>query len=124
MRTKLSDWKVGENVIFVSSHSVSSKGEDMVIMSVGHKYISIGREGSTHRHFRFMYKNGELCIADGGYSHRMYLPEDYRLMIEYDKALKLAVYGINTEMHGSDKWTEENIQRLNQILELVNAIKA
>jgi hypothetical protein len=53
----------------------------------------------------------------------MYTPEEYKLGNEYVQALKSVHAEMDRGLHGSDKWTEENIKRLGLILELVEAIK-
>jgi len=84
MRTKLSDWKVGEKVIFLNCHS--NKPSEEVVISVGRKFIGIGAEGAEHPRYKFEYKGSELRYV-GGYSHNLYTPEEYRLRREYNEAL-------------------------------------
>jgi hypothetical protein len=121
MRTKLSDWKVGEKVIFVNCHN--NEPHDMVVVSIGRKYLGIGREGSKESHYKFEYTDNGLRFV-GGYCHSVHPVDEYKLMSEYNKALRNAVCEMNTGMSGDGKWTEENIQRLGKILELINDIKA
>lgn len=120
MRTKLSDWKVGEKVVFLNCHS-NQTSEEFVI-SVGRKFIGIGMEGAEHPRYRFEYKGSELrCV--GGYTHSLYTPEEYKLKVEYNHAYT-SVRSELDHMWGPNKWTEENIKRLGQILEIMKAIKA
>ena len=120
MRTKISDWKVGEKVIFISAHT--NNPTDMVVMSVGRKILGVG-SGTGNILYKFRYENNELC-SDNEYCHCLYLPEEYDLMIEYKNLHTEVVRKIGMGLRDKCKYTEENIKRLAQILELVRAIKA
>ena len=71
---------------------------------------------------KFKYEGRELRCD--GYSHMLYFPEEYSLMTKYNLVLRNVESEIGVGMYGLEKWTEENIKRLNMILELAQAIKA
>lgn len=120
MRTKLSDWTVGESVVFISQYQ--GHRQNMIVVSVGRKYIGIGKEGSKTADFKFEYTNHGLCYA-GQFSHYLYSVDEYELMRRYDVAFRNAKSEIEAGMLGPERWTEENIERLEKIFELILAIK-